>query len=493
MVDDRLQDRVEAARAELCDHLDVAPPDIVSLRGRAGARRRRLVAVAAALVLVAGGLLVAARPGEEATLTAGPRLSAAADGLAPGEARPLPKAPLSGRSTMASVWTGTEMLLWGGDGHRQHDDGAAYDPRRASWRLLPHGPLAARNAPAAVWTGKEMLLWGGNATGNDYADGAAFDPVAGTWRRIADAPVRSLGGPIGLWTGTEMLVLAGLNGYDAVAYNPASDTWRRLPRLPGQLTGPEPAVVWTGSHVVAVLTEGQGSSQTRLFTMDPAGDTWTALPRLGDGSTQRGAGPTPMGGGLTRLAWTGDRLLAVAGRTVAVLSPDATSWSGSVQLPENLTVGIAFSVWTGTELILPSVGDDVIIIDPARRTWRTVPAPKMRQREDPAVVWADGVLLVWGGFPDSADGLVLRPDALPGTPSGEVRLPPSAEPPPDRVRVAGPGNVSGVMDRNGPLVVWNGRTLPVRRVEDDQGNLIGYFGCHFFERSEVERNDPVLC
>jgi len=482
MADDRLQDRAAAARAELTELLDASPPDLVAIRERKDSRRRRLAAVAAAVALVAGTVLVAARPEGEATLTSDPTVSTVAgDVLAPGAARRLPKSPLSGRSTMASVWTGTEMLIWGGDGERQHDDGAGYDPRRGSWRRLPDGPLAARNAPAAVWTGKEMLLWGGHSKEGGHADGAAFDPVAGTWRRIADAPMRSAGRPVGLWTGTEMLVMVGFNGTDAIAYNPASNTWRRLPDLPGQMTAPESSVVWTGTNIVASLTVGIGSSQIGFFTMDPAGKTWTQLPRLG------------VAGGamsLIGLAWTGDRLLAVVGRTAATLEPGATSWTGVVQLPENLRIRTGFSVWTGTELLHSLNGNETLVIDPARRTWRTTPAGGLKPTEQPAAVWADGVLLVWGGFPDKADGVVLRPNAAPGLASAAPELPATPPSAPDRVPVwAGSDNRAGFLDRSGPFVVWNGRMLPVRRVEDEQGNLLGYFGCHFFERSEVERDD----
>lgn len=490
MADDRLQARADAARVELSERLHAAAPDLETIRERKGSRRQRAAAAAAAVALLAGAVLVASRPEGEATLTAGstastagPEVQRATGGpIAPGEARLLPPSPLSGRSTMASVWTGTEMLIWGGDGERQHDDGAAYEPRRASWRLLPKGPLAPRNAPAAVWTGKEMLLWGGHSKRVAYADGAAFDPAVGTWRRIADAPLRSAGAPQGRWTGTEMLVMVGLNGTDAMAYNPASDTWRRLPGPPGQMTGPEPAVVWTGSHLVAVLLP-VGSSEAGIFTLDPAGKTWTELPRLGIGGAMGGGPPS-----LIRLAWTGDRLLAVAGRTASVLDPGATSWTGVVQLPANVIPGGRFAVWTGRELLLSNSDSEALVIDPVSRTWRATPAGGVKQGEQPAAVWANDALLVWGGFPDVAEGVMLRPSALPGQESPTAAVPLTPAPPPNRIAVSA-GSDSGFMDQNGPLVIWNGRTLPVRRVEDEKGNLIGYFGCHFFERSEVERDD----
>ncbi len=112
----------------------------------------------------------------------------------------------------------------------------------------------------------------------------------------------------------------------------------------------------------------------------------------------------------------------------------------------------------------------------------------MKQGEQSAAVWANDALLVWGGFPDVAEGVMLRPSALPGQESPTAAMPLTPAPPPNRIAVSA-GSGSGFMDRSGPLVIWNGRTLPVRRVEDEDGDLIGYFGCHFFERSEVERDD----
>ncbi|MEZ5231368.1 MAG: kelch repeat-containing protein [Acidimicrobiales bacterium] len=60
-------------------------------------------------------------------------------------------APIAGRSGAAVVWTGDELLIWGGyvyDGReRPLDDGAAYDPITDSWRTLPAAPIAGRAYP----------------------------------------------------------------------------------------------------------------------------------------------------------------------------------------------------------------------------------------------------------------------------------------------------------------------------------------------------------
>lgn len=40
-------------------------------------------------------------------------------------------------------------------------DGLAYNPRADSWRPLPDFPLAPREFPSVVWTGEELIVWGG--------------------------------------------------------------------------------------------------------------------------------------------------------------------------------------------------------------------------------------------------------------------------------------------------------------------------------------------
>src|SRR5204863_2676678 len=102
--------------------------------------------------------------------------------LASGHWETLPPAPIVARQSPSVVWTGQEMLVWGGaSGIRQdilHADGAAYNPRSRTWRRLPTAPLTARQYPAAAWTGTEMVIWGGysNAAGSATNDGAAYNP-----------------------------------------------------------------------------------------------------------------------------------------------------------------------------------------------------------------------------------------------------------------------------------------------------------------------------
>jgi N-acetylneuraminic acid mutarotase len=99
--------------------------------------------------------------------------------------RPLPPME-SGRFAEAAVWTGKQLLLWGGSQTAGAGPpvipphGLAYDPTPNRWSPLPQAPLLGRLDPTAVWTGKQLIVWGGQKPGagiRSFADGAAFTPL----------------------------------------------------------------------------------------------------------------------------------------------------------------------------------------------------------------------------------------------------------------------------------------------------------------------------
>ena len=93
--------------------------------------------------------------------------------------------------------------------------GAAYDPATDEWRMLEKLPLDPRGWHSAVWTGDEMVVWGGVAEPNTacfdcYAgDAGAYDPVSGTWRRINQGPLPGRVEHSAVWTGDRMIVFGG--------------------------------------------------------------------------------------------------------------------------------------------------------------------------------------------------------------------------------------------------------------------------------------------
>jgi len=137
------------------------------------ARRRRtrrrsltsLVALAAANSIVVALVVVAHNdsPHRDVRVTpVAPTGVATAGQLVGGHWSTLPAAPIPPRAGAAVVWTGREMIVWGGATGQNQDelraDGAAYEPATNGWRTLPAAPIAARVDPSAVWTGTEMIV-----------------------------------------------------------------------------------------------------------------------------------------------------------------------------------------------------------------------------------------------------------------------------------------------------------------------------------------------
>jgi hypothetical protein len=127
-----------------------------------------------------------------------------------------PPAPLVGRSAHTAVWTGSEMLVFGGQnafvGAARLDTGARYAPATNTWRTMATAGARARARHTAVWTGRVMLVWGGRPNDSDSA-GEAYNPVTDTWTSLASegAPAARMSGHSAVWTGTEMIVWGGLS------------------------------------------------------------------------------------------------------------------------------------------------------------------------------------------------------------------------------------------------------------------------------------------
>jgi len=94
-----------------------------------------------------------------------------------------------GRYEHTAVWTGSEMIVWGGfngvsGGYL--NDGARYNPVGNTWTpVTTSGAPSGRIYHTAVWTGSEMIVWGGsNNSGGYFNDGARYNPVGNTWTQV---------------------------------------------------------------------------------------------------------------------------------------------------------------------------------------------------------------------------------------------------------------------------------------------------------------------
>ena len=131
---------------------------------------------------------------------------------------PIAAAPIAGRISAGVVWTGSEMIVWGGvhrsaGGGRQEGDGAAYDPSANSWEKLAPAPggLKGGGGQAAAWTGSQAAFWFGNSPDGPVGT-AVYDPAAGSWRRLPAGPLGIREGYVSVWTSARMLVMGGVAG-----------------------------------------------------------------------------------------------------------------------------------------------------------------------------------------------------------------------------------------------------------------------------------------
>src|SRR5258706_105908 len=84
---------------------------------------------------------------------------------------PVPGAP-AGRTQQGAVWTGSELIVWGGrSGATALADGGRFDVAAGAWKAVAGGGASKRLSHAMVWTGSEMIVWGGTNTFDWLGDG----------------------------------------------------------------------------------------------------------------------------------------------------------------------------------------------------------------------------------------------------------------------------------------------------------------------------------
>jgi hypothetical protein len=239
--------------------------------------------------------------------------------------RKLPRPPAGWSGPSVIAWTGRQMIGWGGGCCGAVEaSGAAYTPATNRWKLLPPAPLSARHA-TGVWTGTEMILAGGEAdTGSEllvFADAAAYDPATRTWRKLARMPV-ARAATATWWDGTEAFFVGGRKHIApdwryglfprGVAYDPATDRWRRI--APMEEPRQDEVSIWTGDELLVWGGIGEGGTIPRHGeTYDAATDTWTALPK------------SPLRARVDAITvWTGSEMLIWGGSDARLLD-----WEGS--------------------------------------------------------------------------------------------------------------------------------------------------------------------
>ena len=196
-----------------------------------------------------------------------------------------------GRSFHTAVWTGAEMIVWGGSNIPNYSNtGGRYNPSTDSWTATSttNAP-SSRESHSAVWTGSEMIVWGGlDENSVSLNTGGRYNPRADTWMALATyhAPVRRVG-HTAVWTGSEMIVWGGTpDAFDVTIrsggiYNPGSNSWRKTSTHHAPASRFGHTAVWTGSEMI--VWGGNSLSYPHGYhtfntggRYNPQTDSWTA-------------------------------------------------------------------------------------------------------------------------------------------------------------------------------------------------------------------------
>ena len=134
-----------------------------------------------------------------------------------------------------------EMIVWGGAGAAVYAERRPVRPRGE--RLDAHGASSAERGRGTstppCGPDSQMIVWGGNNATTYFNNGASLLPAAEPWRQrsTVNAPA-GRSAHTAVWTGTQMIVWGGCNGRGLICGTPAQ---HRRPLQPGRPTpGPRP-------------------------------------------------------------------------------------------------------------------------------------------------------------------------------------------------------------------------------------------------------------
>lgn len=347
----------------------------------------------------------------------------------------------SGRSYHTAVWTGSKMIVWGGDSNGWfNNDGALYDPVANSWAAMTatNSP-SGRTKQTAVWTGSNMILWGGlryegeNATALD-SGGIYTPPASSTTNSWTDtialnAPL-SRWGQSTVWTGSKMIVWAGYRGgagylNDGGQYDPVANSWSSI--LASIANTPSArtlgAVIWTGSKMI--VWGGYGADGNDIQDggqYDPVANTWSSIASVLANSPAKRRNHTAVWTGSKMIVWGGYDLDGITGSTYyndgGRYDPGTNTWDATPLSLTDAPSGRHYhtAVWTGSQMIVwggQNGGSSFGLgnggrYDPVANTWSPVPISLTGAPSGTAwhtAIWTGSKMIVWGGSVGGSSGV----------------------------------------------------------------------------------------
>jgi N-acetylneuraminic acid mutarotase len=311
------------------------------------------------------------------------------------------------RQDHTAVWSGQEMIVWGGIGAAVYANGARYDPVADAWTpVAPVSPNLARYNHTAVWAGNQMIMWGGTNGSAYFNNGARYSVTQNRWRAVSQAGAPSpRANHTAVWTGTEMIVWGGCSGGGSICstptntggrYRPGNDTWTPTTTAGAPSARSRHVAVWTGS---LMIIWGSGRTGGRY---DPATNTWTPTNAMEAPSAREWH--TAVWTGSEMVVWGGDDRLTGTINTGGRYDPATDTWQPTATAGAPSARILHTAVWTGSRMIVwgGQNGSTVFktggLYDPATNTWTptsTAGAPEARSSH--SAVWTGSQMIVWGG------------------------------------------------------------------------------------------------
>ena len=321
----------------------------------------------------------------------------------------------SARAGHTAVWTGTEMIVWGGYDNLvgYSNTGGRYNPSTDSWAATSttNAP-SARDSHTAVWTGIEMIVWGGAGGANGgrlLNTGARYDPSTNSWTatRTTRAPA-AREAHTAVWTGTEMIVWGGhdnLVGYSNTGgkYNPSMDSWTPTSTINAPDARANHTAVSTGSEMIVWGGANSGGLLNTGARYDPSTDSWAATSTTHAPAARQA--PTAVSTGTEMIVWGGFSSIGWE-NTGRRYNPSADSWTFTSITNAPDARGGHTAVWTGSEMIVwggRRARPDRLFFsggryNPGTNSWTAtslsnVPAARIGH----TAVWTGSEMIVWGG------------------------------------------------------------------------------------------------
>lgn len=268
-----------------------------------------------------------------------------------------------------AIWTGSKMIIWGGfkttaGRNSWQNSGAIWDMSSDTWETInPNIPVTGtaeyveqRIPQTAVWTGKDLMIWGGSELNGGFI-GLRYNLASKAWTQISNlnAPMRRYG-HTAIWTGSKMIVWGGIDGSNArsdegASYNPQTDRWTVLSNagLPDQTDGH--TVVWNGKQMLVFGGFHSGLNlKGRGGLYDPSSDSWQTLESE---ATMARTGHTAVWNGAEMLIFGGkSRRLTTYLNNVSSYDPNTTIWNSKQSENTPTARHMHSAVWTGNSMIV---------------------------------------------------------------------------------------------------------------------------------------------